>query len=65
MAIDAEGRPKTITPGEAVLNWQSQNAIVHNALWKKVENKVDTIDSIVSYMSSKFSLRFQGLEFLV
>uniref|UniRef100_A0A6N2MSM9 Uncharacterized protein n=1 Tax=Salix viminalis TaxID=40686 RepID=A0A6N2MSM9_SALVM len=37
--VDAEGRPKQVTQAEAVLNWQSQNAIAQNSVLHRIESK--------------------------
>ncbi|KAG5234177.1 zinc finger, CCHC-type, viral movement protein [Salix suchowensis] len=39
--VDAEGRPKQVTQAEAVLNWQSQNAIAQNSVLHRIESKVN------------------------
>lgn len=45
VGIDIEGRPKTITQGEVVLNWQFENALAQNKMLKKIEKKVDSIST--------------------
>ncbi|KAG5255169.1 movement protein [Salix suchowensis] len=37
--VDADGRPKQVTQAEAVLNWQSQNAIAQNSVLHRIESK--------------------------
>jgi hypothetical protein len=41
--VDADGRPKQVTQAEAVLNWQSQNAIAQNSVIHRIESKVDLV----------------------
>jgi len=41
--VDADGRPKQVTEAEAVLNWQSQNAIAQNSVIHRIESKVDLV----------------------
>jgi hypothetical protein len=41
--VNADGRPKQVTQAEAVLNWQSQNAIAQNYVLHRIESKVDLV----------------------
>jgi hypothetical protein len=43
--VDADGRPKQVTQAEAVLNWQSQNAIAQNSVLHRIESKVDLVQT--------------------
>uniref|UniRef100_A0A6N2KCQ4 Uncharacterized protein n=1 Tax=Salix viminalis TaxID=40686 RepID=A0A6N2KCQ4_SALVM len=38
--VDAEGRPKQVTQAEAVLNWQSQNAIAQNSVLHRMNPRL-------------------------
>lgn len=62
---DAEGRPKTITLCETVLNWQIGNALEQNLLFHKIEHKVDTVNTNITHMANSFSNKVHGLEAVV
>ena len=41
--VDATGQQKKSSLAEAVLNWQTQNAVAQNSVLQRIETKVDTI----------------------
>ncbi|OWM76973.1 hypothetical protein CDL15_Pgr011698 [Punica granatum] len=45
---DEQGRPKFVTTREAVLNWQSENAVSQNRVLPSIGTKVDSLTAKVS-----------------
>uniref|UniRef100_A0A6N2MSN9 Uncharacterized protein n=1 Tax=Salix viminalis TaxID=40686 RepID=A0A6N2MSN9_SALVM len=60
--VDAEGRPKQVTQAEAVLNWQSQNAIAQNSVLHRIESKVDLVQTNLKKMTVSVDSRILHLE---
>ncbi|PKI75282.1 hypothetical protein CRG98_004322 [Punica granatum] len=40
---DEQGRPRFVTSGEAILNWQSENAVSENRVFSSIGTKVDSL----------------------
>jgi hypothetical protein len=60
--VDADGRPKQVTQAEAVLNWQSQNAIAQNSVLHRIESKVDLVQTNLKKMTVSVDSRILHLE---
>jgi hypothetical protein len=60
--VNADGRPKQVTQAEAVLNWQSQNAIAQNSILHRIESKVDLVQTNLKKMTISVDSRILHLE---
>lgn len=47
MSLNVEGKPKTVTSVETVLNWQLEKALAQNALLMKIKNKMDMVSNTI------------------
>ncbi|RDY09254.1 hypothetical protein CR513_06401, partial [Mucuna pruriens] len=54
--IGPNGRTKPLSQAEKVLNWQTENAKVHNSILKKIDQKVEKISSKLEKSNEKFDL---------
>ncbi|PKI42158.1 hypothetical protein CRG98_037454 [Punica granatum] len=50
---DERGNPNSVTKGEAILNWQSENAISQNRVLSSIGTSMDALTSKVSQLDSK------------
>ena len=62
LGVDVDGRPKQVTQAEAVLNWQSQNAIAQNYVLHRIESKVDLVQTNLKKMTVSVDSRILTLE---
>jgi hypothetical protein len=60
--VNADGRPKQVTQAEAVLNWQSQNAIAQNSVLHRIESKVDLVQTNLKKIIVSIDSRILHLE---
>nr|TKR90937.1 hypothetical protein D5086_0000228410 [Populus alba] len=60
--VNADGRSKQVTQAEAVLNWQSQNAIAQNSVLHRIESKVDLVQTNLKKMTVSVDSRILHLE---
>ncbi|OWM85509.1 hypothetical protein CDL15_Pgr019133 [Punica granatum] len=62
---DERGSPKSVTRGEAVLNWQSENAVSQNRVLSSIGTKVDTLTAKVSQLDGKVDKHHQEIQSLL
>ncbi|PKI48402.1 hypothetical protein CRG98_031205 [Punica granatum] len=62
---DERGNPKSVTRGEAVLNWQSENTVSQNRVFFSIGAKVDTLTAKVSRLYGKVDRHHQETQSLL
>ncbi|OWM87833.1 hypothetical protein CDL15_Pgr019417 [Punica granatum] len=56
---DEQGRPRFVTSREAVLNWQSENAVSQNRVFSSIGTKVDSLTAKVTQLDGKVDRHYQ------
>ncbi|OWM70526.1 hypothetical protein CDL15_Pgr012002 [Punica granatum] len=62
---DEQGRPRSVTSGEAVLNRQSENVVSQNRALSSIGTKVDSLTAKVNQLDSKVDRHHQQTQSLL